>query len=148
MRWIVLSFVVFMMAFPLHAGSPNASIVDTKQPFESYISKLKSAISMNKMGLVSQACATCGAKKIGVTIPGNRVLMIFNPHFAVRMLKASLPAGVEAPLRIYVTENDAGNARVSYKKPSDVFAPYNVKALDEMAKELDMIFKKIVQDSL
>ena len=34
------------------------------------------ASSSNKMGIVGNACATCGAKSIGVTIPGNRVIMI------------------------------------------------------------------------
>jgi hypothetical protein len=32
---------------------------------------------------------------------------------------------------------------VTYRKPSAVFAPYEVPALDEMAKELDEIFAKI-----
>lgn len=148
MRWIVLSFVVFMMVSPVHAASSVFIKVETQQAFESYIAKLKSSVSAHKMGIVGEACATCGAKAIGVEIPGNRVIMIFNPHFAVRMLSLSIPAGIEAPLRLYVTENDDGNAQVSYQKPSDAFKPYGVEELDEMAEELDMIFEKIIQQSL
>ena len=96
------------------------------------------------MGLVGNACATCGAKNIGVTIPGNRVMMIFNPHFAVRMLKASEASGIEAPLRLYITEQPNGTARLTYRLPSHVFGAYKVPALDEMAKELDVIFASIV----
>jgi len=96
------------------------------------------------MGIVAEACATCGAKAIGVTIPGNRVIMIFNPHFAVRMLKASTAAGVEAPLRLYVTENTDGTARLSYRLASHVFKPYDVHALNDMAKELDAIIENII----
>ena len=97
------------------------------------------------MGIVGDACATCGAKSIGVTIPGNRVIMIFNSHFAVRMLGASVAAGVEAPLRLYVTERADGSARLSYRLPSHVFAPYAVADLDAMARQLDGIFAKIVE---
>ncbi len=119
-------------------------IIETGQPFASYLNKLKSAIRANKMGIVAEACATCGAKNIGVTIPGNRVVMIFNPFFAVRMLKASEAAGIEAPLRLYVTEKADKTARLTYRKPSAVFGVYKVPALDVMAKELDQIVEKIV----
>jgi uncharacterized protein (DUF302 family) len=40
------------------------------------------------------------------------------------VLGASVAAGIEAPIRIYVTENQDGTATLSYKKPSAVFAPY------------------------
>jgi uncharacterized protein (DUF302 family) len=122
----------------------ETKIIETGQPFTSYLTKLKSAIRANKMGIVAEACATCGAKAIGVTIPGNRVVMIFNPFFAVRMLKASEAAGIEAPLRLYVTEKDDKTARLTYRTPSATFGVYNVPALDVMAKELDQIIEKIV----
>jgi uncharacterized protein (DUF302 family) len=61
------------------------------------------------------------------------------------MLKASIPAGVEAPLRLYLSERADGTARLSYRLPSHVFAPYGSADLDEMAKELDAIFARIVK---
>ncbi len=122
----------------------GSKVIDTGIAFPAYLEKLKAAISANKMGLVGSACATCGARAIGVTIPGNRVYMIFAPQFAVRMLKASVAAGIEAPIRLYVTENADGNARLTYRKPSHVFAPYKVKQLDDLARELDVIFEAIV----
>ncbi len=123
---------------------PGTRIIETGQPFASYLVKLKKAIRGNKMGIVGEACATCGAKNIGVNIPGNRVVMIFNPFFAVRMLKASEAAGIEAPLRLYVTESADNTARLTYRRPSAVFSVYKVEALDEMAKELDGILETIV----
>ncbi len=125
-------------------ANSGTKIIETGQPFNSYLKKLKSAIRANKMGIVAEACATCGAKNIGVTIPGNRVVMIFNPYFAVRMLKASEAAGIEAPLRLYVTENADKTARLTYRTASAVFGVYKVPALDKMAKELDQIIAKIV----
>ena len=147
MRILFAGLIVVLMALPVHSEVatpfPGTIIVETKQAFDAYLLNLKKAIKANKMGIVAQACATCGAKSIGVTIPGNRVIMIFNPHFAVRMLKASTSAGVEAPLRLYVTETANGTAQLSYRLPSQIFAPYEVSALNEMAKELDEIFGKI-----
>jgi uncharacterized protein (DUF302 family) len=148
MRFLIIFSTFCMMAFSLHAEPIARTTIDTAQPFVDYIPRLKASISAHKMGIVSEACATCGAKSIGVTIPGNQIIMIFNPYFAVRMLKASIPAGIEAPLRLYVTEMKEGTAQLSYEEPSLTFKPYGVKELDEMARELDQIVKDIVQDSL
>jgi len=121
--------------------------VDTGRPFAAYVERLTAAVRANKMGIVAQACATCGAKAIGVTIPGNRVVMIFHPRFAVAMLKDSVAAGIEAPLRLYLTENADGTARLTYRLPSHIFGAYDVPALDVMARELDRIVAKIVADA-
>jgi hypothetical protein len=50
-------------------------------------------------------------------------------------------------LRFYITENADGTATLTYRKPTAVFSPYAVPALDEMAKELDTIFAKIAADA-
>lgn len=151
MRLHFVVLVALLMATPSYAADmpypKDVQIVNTGQPFLAYVDKLKAAIKANKMGIVGLACATCGAKAIGKTIAGNRVIMIFNPHFAVRMLNASIPAGVEAPLRLYVVEEKDGSAVLSYKIPSQVFGPYKNTELDEMASELDQIFRKIVKDA-
>lgn len=126
----------------------DTQVVKTVLSFEALWDRLKEAIKANKMGLVAQACASCANKARGVTIPGNAVVMVYRPDFAVRMLEASVAAGIEAPLRFYLTESPDGTATLTYRKPSAVFAPYKSAKLDEMAKELDAIWEKIVQDTL
>jgi uncharacterized protein (DUF302 family) len=99
---------------------------------------------------VTKASATVGAKQmLDKEIPGNTVIGVYRPDFAVRMLEASIPAGIEAPIRFYVTENADGTADLSYKTPSFVFAPYEDggEALKSLAAELDAIFAKIAADA-
>ena len=133
------------MASSLHAMNPTYT---TSVAFLDAEQQLTAAIKKNKMGLVSKASATHGAASIGITIRGNRVFGVFNPKFAVRMLAASVAAGIEAPIRIYLYENDDGTANITYKKPTDVFKPYGNEELDQMARELDLIFSNIVRDAL
>jgi uncharacterized protein (DUF302 family) len=62
------------------------------------------------------------------------------------MLNASVSAGIEAPVRFYISENPDGTATLSYKMPSFVFAPYfdeGGDALKALVVELDGIFAKI-----
>ncbi len=149
MRWLALITLSLMLTLPVRAETAKpysgTQVIETGKPFGGFLKSLKAAISANKMGIVGEACATCGAKAIGVTIPGNRVVMIFNPHFAVRMLKASEASGIEAPLRLYVTEQKDGTARLTYRLPSHVFGAYKMADLDAMGKELDVIVDRIVK---
>ena len=127
------------------ADSPIASTtVETELSFDQLQASLTDAVEANGMFVVSRACASCGAAKRGVTIPGNMVVGVYRNDFAVRMLEASVPAGIEAPIRFYLTENDDGTASLTYRLPSAVFAPYDSAELDAMAAKLDQIWQAIV----
>lgn len=126
----------------------GTKVIKTAFAYKALTGRLIKAIRKNRMGIVARASATNGAKSIGVTIAGNMVIMVFRPDFAVRMLKASVPAGIEAPLRFYVTENRDGKATLTYRLPSSVFAPYESTELNRLAGEIDVIFGKIVRDAL
>lgn len=146
--WMLMVAACIAAAAETSAPLPGTVTVKTKHGFDVLVSRVEKAVADNKMGLVAQASASRGAAASGVKIPGNAVLMVFRNDYAVRMLKASVPAGIEAPLRIYITENADGSASLTYRTPSAVFAPYASPALVEMAKELDAIFRTIVRDAI
>jgi uncharacterized protein (DUF302 family) len=128
---------------------PGTKILKTSHSYATLLQRIEKAIKKNKMGLVNRASATLGAKRVlGLTIPGNMVIGVYHPRFAVRMLKASVPAGIEAPIRFYVTENADKTATLTYRTPSSLFAPYGSGALDKMARELDGIFAAIAKDAV
>ena len=138
-----------LVAWSAWAETPNAgtATVATRHAFDALVTRVEQAVQANKMGVVAMASASRAAAARGVKIPGNAVVMVFRNDYAVRMLEASVPAGIEAPLRIYVTENPDGTSSLTWRRPSAVFAPYGSAALDAMAKELDPVFEKIVKDA-
>ena len=141
--------LILLAATPLMAleagdfPDPGFRVIDTEHGFGELVKRLNGAIKANGMAAVTRASATKGAASLGVTIPGNMVVGVYHPKFAVRMLEASIPAGIEAPLIFYITENADGTASLSYRAPSAVFGPYGSAALDRMAAELDTIFAAI-----
>lgn len=126
---------------------PGTHTVASRHGFDALAARLEKSIEANTMGLVAQASASRGAAGRGVKIRGNLVLMVFRNDYAVRMLAASVPAGIEAPLRIYVTEDPDGKASATWRAPSAVFAPYGSPELNAIARELDPVFEKIVRDA-
>ncbi len=127
---------------------PGTQVIKTPYGFKALHQRLEAAVQENKVFVVTRASASAGAKGRGITIPGNLVIGVYRNDFAVRMLKASVPAGIEAPLRFYLTENADKTATLTYRKPSAVFKPYGSRDLDVLATELDGIWAAIVRDTL
>jgi uncharacterized protein (DUF302 family) len=126
-------------------------VIHTSFPFPELVQRTEAAVQANAMNLVNAASASEGAKAQGFTIPGNRVLGVFRNDFARRMLAASIPAGIEAPIRLYLVENQDGTSTIAYRPPSIVFRPYFDGAsadLKMLAADLDPIFEKIVSDAI
>lgn len=125
-------------------------VTSTSHSFPELWERLKVTVKANKMGLVTTASASGGAAGQGITIPGNRIAGVYRNDFARRMLDASIAAGIEAPIRFYLTENADGTASLSYKTPSSVFAPYMQQGgpdLKALAEELDVIFATIFEQT-
>ena len=151
-------YPAILIAFALTATFASADpkeregwkVHPTSFAYTDLISRVKTATKKNKMGVVTQAGPTGAAKNRGVTIPGNRVIGVFNNAFAVEMLNASESAMIEAPVRFYVTEQPDGTATLSYKTPSHVFAPYadDSPQVMKIAAKLDETFAAIAADAV
>jgi len=124
---------------------------ETEIAFEDLYPRLKEAIKTTKLRQITTASASAGAKGRGLTIAGNRVVGVYNNFFAVRMLEASVAAGIEAPLRFYLTERPRGGSNLTYKIPTEVFRPYFDEGgsdLKAMARELDGLMDKIATETI
>jgi uncharacterized protein (DUF302 family) len=128
------------------APRPGWAVQATAKSYDTLIADLKSAVKAQGLIVVTQAGPTKAAAARGITIPGNRVLGVFNNDYAVKVLETSAAAMIEAPIRFYVTEAPDGSATLSYKTPSHVFAPYldeGGNALAALAAQLDGDFAAI-----
>jgi len=132
---------------PARAQTEAMRVLPSPHRFDVLVERVEQAVERHGLGVVARASASRGAAARGVKIPGNAVIMVFRNDYAVRMLQASAAAGIEAPLRLYLTENADGTATLSYRLPSAVFRPYRHGELDRLASELDGIFARIAADA-
>ncbi|MFQ6549052.1 DUF302 domain-containing protein [Aestuariibius sp. 2305UL40-4] len=145
-----LTALLVVLASPALADSMTPrdgwEVFNTGKPFAELVEDTRAAISDAPINIITQASASSGAQSQGINIPGNRVIGIYRNDYARRMLAASIPAGIEAPLRLYLTEDSDGTGTLSYKTASTVFAPYMEEAgpdLSDLAMELDAILTDI-----
>lgn len=153
MRYLILLFS--LIALPAWAGDlaprDGWAVHDTSKDHAALVKDTRAAVKANGLIVVTQAGPTQAAKKRGIDIPGNRVIGVFNNEFAVKVLATSTAAMIEAPIRLYVTENADGTATLSYKTPSFAFAPYADEggaALAGLAAELDALFASIAAQAI
>ncbi len=150
MRTIFALIALALMGTFANAADMSARegwvVTKTAKSFDQLIASVEAAVADNKMGLVTQASASAGAASRGVTILGNRIMGVYRNDFAVRMLEASVAAGIEAPIRFYVTENEDKTATLSYRTPTTVFAPYMAEGgegLAALVADLEPVFNAI-----
>ena len=119
--------------------------------FQELVLKLDAAVKAHQMTVVNFASASDGAKAQGIVIPGNRVVGVFRNDFARRLLDLNLRAGIEAPIRFYITENADGTAALSYRKPSAILEPYpasDPSGFRDLVSELDATFELIATEAI
>ena len=149
--WASLALILLFLA-PLPAAAelphPGTRALPSDKSFAELVKALNGAIKDNGMFAVSKASASAGAKRRSIDIAGNIVIGVFRNDYAVRMLATSIEAGIEAPLRYYVTDDGDGTATLIYRTPSAVFAPYGKAELNEIAGELDAIFAAIAAQAI
>lgn len=127
---------------------PGWALHTTQKPYDQLLRDLIVAVKAEGLIVVTQAGPTKAAAARGITLPGNRVIGVFNNDLAVQVLALSTAAMIEAPIRFYVTENSNGSATLSYKLPSHVFMPYIDEGgarLLQIAHALDRRFAAIAE---
>lgn len=155
MRIYLAVFSFILLSLPALAGPDMRprdgwSVTPTQKSYDELVKAVAQATKSAGLIVVTQAGPTKAAANRGITIPGNRVIGVFNNDFAVRLLNLSTAAMIEAPIRLYVTENSDGTATLSYKTAAHVFAPYTDDAGAEISvvvAELDRLLTQISQDA-
>lgn len=149
--------LALILAVPLIAAAgpivdrPGWRVIETDLDPVVLRDRLLAAVPAEGMGVVTQAGPTEAARARGVEIPENRVIGVFNNVYAVRILGLSTAAMIEAPIRFYIAEDDAGRITLSWKTPSFVFEPYVEEGgadLVAAAAELDAKFEAIAARAL
>jgi hypothetical protein len=70
---------------------------------------------------------------------------IGNPLTAERMTRYALAAGLYAPLRVMLYEDETGKATFEYDLPSSLFGQFGDERITQVARELDAELETVLQ---
>ncbi len=74
--------------------------------------------------------------------------LLGNPLFAVRMTQHDIRAGLYAPLRVLVYEDEGGKTSVEYDRPSSLFGQFGNTSVTEVATMLDRKLEHLVAEAI
>jgi uncharacterized protein (DUF302 family) len=74
--------------------------------------------------------------------------LVGNPLFAIQMTKHDIRAGLYAPLRVLIYENEEGKTCVEYDRPSSLFGQFGNAKVTEVATMLDRKLEQLVARAL
>ena len=73
------------------------AVLKTDKNFQPLVKDTRPAVKAQSLIVVTQAGPSAAAKKRGITIPGNRVIFVFNNDLAGNVPETSTAALIEAP---------------------------------------------------
>jgi uncharacterized protein (DUF302 family) len=74
--------------------------------------------------------------------------LVGNPLFALQMTQLDIRAGLYAPLRVLVYENEHGKTCVEYDKPSSLFGQFGNTKVTDVATMLDRKLEQLVAKAI
>jgi uncharacterized protein (DUF302 family) len=74
--------------------------------------------------------------------------LVGNPLFALQMTQHDIRAGLYAPLRVLIYENDDGKTCVEYDRPSSLFGQFGDAKVTEVAAMLDRKLELLVEKAI
>jgi uncharacterized protein (DUF302 family) len=74
--------------------------------------------------------------------------VVGNPLIAIEMTQHNLAAGLYAPLRVLVYEDDRGRTCLEYDKPSSLFGQFNDDRIASVASVLDRKLEDLIAKAI
>lgn len=121
---------------------PGTVSLASSYPLADAVRRLEKSVRANGMTLV-QTVNSGGRGQTAVS-----VVLVSSSDYWGRILKVNQLAGMEMPIRLYVTDTGNKTSAVIYRAPSSIFALYDSPELDRIAIDLDQLFAKIVDDAI
>jgi len=148
-----------LMLLALAMGSVSAARADEDEPeavgpYPGTVSLGSSYAQADAVRRLEQAVRANGLTLVQTINSGGQgpasvsVILVSSSDYWGRILKVNQLAGMEMPIRIYVTDTGNKSSAVVYRAPSSIFALYDSPELDRIAAELDQVFAKIVDDAI
>ena len=74
--------------------------------------------------------------------------LVGNPLFALQMTQRDIRAGLYAPLRVLIYEDEQGKTSVEYDKPSSLFGQFGNAKVTEVAGMLDRKLEQLIAKAM
>lgn len=146
--WLVLGSAVALAGAGCGGGGGGGGFerIDKRSnySFQETLDRLTGAVRDANLVLIKEVDYQTMLKMVNMNTEGLRSYEVFHPRYGAQLFGGDRRAGLEVPLRIFVSE-DGERAIISYYQPSSVFAGYS--GLGGLGSELDGVFDQMTNQA-
>jgi len=136
-------FVLLLTAPP--ASAADGPFVTKKSPHSvaKTLDRLSGILKKKGITVFARVDHTAGAKKVGLELKPNQVLIFGNPKLGTPLMQAKPEVGLDLPMKVQAFEDAKGQVWVRYAQPRAVAARHGATGpapiLDKMTGALDKL---------
>ena len=115
-----MKYFFLALATILHSGAVYAADLIEKQSPHSVqdtMDKLEEAVTGAGAGIAARVDHAAAAKKVGIELSPNQVLIFGNPNIGSPVFAENPAAGLDLPMRVVVYQDASGQTIVAYHDP-------------------------------
>lgn len=116
MRTLLLAAALTLVASPALAGEPFV-VKASAHSVSATLDRLQAALEKKGITVFARVDHAAGAKKVGLALPPNQVLIFGNPKLGTPLMKAQPGIGLDLPMKVQAFQDDKGKVWVRYAKP-------------------------------
>ncbi|MCX8009631.1 MAG: DUF302 domain-containing protein [Ignavibacteria bacterium] len=121
--------------------------IETNKSFKEVIQSLQEKVAANGFRVLHIHDVQQTLKEKGFDIDAYSIVEVCNAKFANEVLKLNKEFGVMMPCKINVY-SEAGKVKLTMMKPLDMVKKFGIDGLDELASNVEVILKKIMDESI
>lgn len=111
------------------------------------VDRLESGVRDRGMSVIARIDHSNNADSIGMRLPPTQVLVFGNPKLGTRLMKATISAAIDLPMRILVTEGDDGTVTMSWIDPEHLKRFHHIEGCDELLTTMQQALSTIATEA-
>jgi uncharacterized protein (DUF302 family) len=90
------------------------------------VDRLKSSLAARKIWLFADIDHAAGAKKVGLALRPNRVIIFGNPAAGTPLMQSRQTIGLDLPMRVLIWADEAGKVWLTYRRPESLARSHSI----------------------
>ncbi len=132
-----------LIAAPLIMTAGDLIVKKGELSVDETIAKIETLVKGHKgMGVFTIIDHQAGAKKAGLQMNEEKVILFGNPKLGTKMMSKDPKTGLDLPLKVLVYKSKKGNTKIVYRDPKKWQKGFDLKGcklMDKMVQVLDTI---------
>jgi uncharacterized protein (DUF302 family) len=109
------------------------------------VDRLKTLLTERKITLVADVDHAVAAHSVGLTLRPTRLLIFGNPRAGTPLMQSAQSLGLDLPLRVLVTEDEAGRVWLTFHRVEYLAARHGVTGQEEAVRALEQGLEALVR---